>query len=316
MTPPLEMAYRQLGRTSLRTSVVGFGSSPLGNVFSATDPTESIAAVHLAIDRGINFFDVSPYYGATLAETRLGEALKGRRERIVLATKCGRYGPDQFDFSAARVTSSIEESLRRLQTDSIDLFQVHDVEFGDVQQIVEETVPAMRVLQEQGKARYVGITGYSLPPLLDIAQQVPVDSILTYCRHNLLINDIDQRLLPFAKEHEIGVINASALHMGLLTMAPVPPWHPAPEPVRQAAKAVMEFCRKQGLDGSEVALRFCFDQPEIASTLVGFATRDQVNAALQARERASDEVLLGEIRELVGPAFNYVWPSGRAENQG
>ena len=130
------MQYRQLGNTSLRVSILGYGASPLGNAFRVTDPAEGKAAVHLAVERGINYFDVSPYYGLTLAETRLGEALVGLRQNVILATKCGRYGADQFDFSAPRITASIDESLARLQTDYVDLLQAHDVEFGDARQIV------------------------------------------------------------------------------------------------------------------------------------------------------------------------------------
>ena len=121
------MEYRKLGQTDLHLSLVGFGGAALGGVFGDFDPNEGTRAVHLAVDRGINFFDTSPYYGITIAETRLGAALVGRRDRVILATKCGRYGMAEFDFSAKRVLASMDESLRRLQTDYIDLFQVHDV---------------------------------------------------------------------------------------------------------------------------------------------------------------------------------------------
>ena len=208
------MEYRKLGQTDLNLSLVGFGSATLGGVFGNIDPAEGIRAVHLAVDSGINFFDSSPYYGITLAETRLGEALAGRRERVVLATKCGRYGFDQFDFSAKRVTASIDESLRRLQTDYIDLFQVHDVEFGDVEQIIHETLPALRQLQQQGKARYIGITGYPPKLLRRMAEATPVDSILTYCHYNLINTDMDGVLTGFARERGIGLINASGLVHG------------------------------------------------------------------------------------------------------
>src|SRR3984957_596128 len=136
------MNYRKLGKTDLNLSLIGFGGAALGGVFGNVDPGEGMRAVHLAVDSGINFFDTSPYYGTTLAETRLGAALLGRRDRVIIATKCGRYGTNEFDFSAKRVTASIDESLRRLQTDYVDLLQVHDLEFGDAQQIIEETIPA------------------------------------------------------------------------------------------------------------------------------------------------------------------------------
>jgi L-galactose dehydrogenase len=177
------MEFRRLGRTDLQISVVGFGASPLGDVFRLIDTEEGRRAVHLAIEEGINFFDVSPYYGVTLAEERLGQALSGRRDKVILATKCGRYGFRDFDFSAQRVQSSVEESLGRLRTDYVDLLQAHDVEFGDVNQIIDEMVPAMPRLQQEGKARYIGISGYPLKVLMRIAEKVPVDGILSYCRY-------------------------------------------------------------------------------------------------------------------------------------
>ena len=310
------MEYRQLGETGLRISILGFGASPLGNAFRETDPVEGKAAVHLAVERGINFFDVSPYYGLTLAETRLGEALEGRREKVVLTTKCGRYGADEFDFSAARITAGLEDSLKRLRTDYVDLLQAHDVEFGDVQQVVEETVPAMRKLQEQGKARYIGITGYSLKNLMEIAGQVKVDSILSYCRYNLLITDMEAKLVPFAKKRGVGVINASPLHMGIITERGAPEWHPAPQAVRDAGQRVVAVCKARGVDASEVALRFCLDQPDVASTLVGLSSRGHVERNLKCLEMRNDPELLAEIAKAVASVKYLTWPSGRAENYG
>lgn len=308
------MEYRMLGRTDLEVSVVGFGASPLGDVFRRTDPLEGCHAVHRAIDNGINFFDVSPYYGFTLAEERLGAALDGRRKEVILATKCGRYGLDEFDFSARQVTQSLDESLNRLRTDYVDLFQAHDVEFANVRQVVEETIPAMRRLQEQGKARFIGITGYPLKTLVKLAEATPVDSILTYCRYNLMINDMDTILMPVAKKRGIGVINASGLHMGILTVQGAPNWHPAPQEVHDAGRQAGAFCRQQGIDLSQIALRYCFDHPGVASTLVGMSTRSHVNENLEAfRSRVSPE-LVKQVRAILAPVFNYVWASGRPEN--
>jgi L-galactose dehydrogenase len=315
------MEYRRLGQTELQVSVVGFGASPLGDVFKKTEPAERNGAVALAVDRGINFFDVSPYYGLTLAEERLGEALVGRREKVVLATKCGRYGGSEFDFSAKTITAGFEESLKRLRTDYVDLLQAHDVEFGQVQQIVEETLPALRRLQEQGKARYIGITGYSLKNLMEIAGKAGregqgVDSILSYCRYNLLITDMDRELVPFAKKHGIGVINASPLHMGILTERGAPEWHPAPQAVRDAGQKIVALCKARGVDASEVALKFCLDYAGAASTLVGLSSREHVERSLKALEMAVDAEFLREIAEVVAPVKDLVWPSGLEENYG
>jgi L-galactose dehydrogenase len=296
--------------------MVGFGGAALGGVFGNVDPSEGMRTVHLAVDSGINFFDTSPYYGITLAETRLGAALAGRRERVIVATKCGRYGVDEFDFSAKRVTASIDESLRRLQTDYVDLLQVHDLEFGDAQQIINETIPALRRLQQQGKARYIGITGY-LPKLLRrIAEAAPVDSILTYCHYNLMNTDMDEVLTSFARERGIGLINAAALHMGILTENGPAEWHPAPQAVRDAGKKAAEFCRSRGADIADLALRFSLDHPYVSSTLVGMANSRQVEASLQLMRSSSDPELLGQVEAILAPVFNYVWTSGRAENQG
>ena len=148
-----EMRYRNLGSTGLLVSELGFGAATLGDEYGKADPAEMERAVHFAIDNGINFFDVAPYYGRTLAETRLGDALQGRRDKVILATKCARYDIDGFDFSAAGVRRSIDESLKRLQTDYVDILHIHDVEFGCQTQLVEETIPALRGIQSRGKAR-------------------------------------------------------------------------------------------------------------------------------------------------------------------
>ena len=108
---------------------------------------------------------------------------------------------EDFDFSARRVREGVEESLRRLKTDYVDLLQVHDVEFGDVNQIISETLPEIRRLQQEGKARFIGITGYPLKVLRRIAEAVEVDTILSYCRYNLVTTDMDGVLTPFAREY-------------------------------------------------------------------------------------------------------------------
>jgi L-galactose dehydrogenase len=311
---PLE--YRELGKTGLRVSVVGFGASPLGDVFGRTDPAQTVAAVHHAVECGINLFDVSPYYGLTLAEARLGEALEGRREKVVLATKCGRYGADEFDFSAQRITAGLEDSLRRLRTDHVDLLQAHDVEFAHIDQIVEETVPALRKLQQQGKARHIGITGLSLKNLTAVAERVDVDCMISYCRYNLMVSDLDEELMPFAFEHGIGIINASPLHMGILTAHGPAAWHPASAEVIQAGRRVVELCEAHGVDAPQLALHYCLQHPHVASTLVGMATRAQVDANLSAARLTPDPELMAKIEAIIAPVHNRIWPSGLPENRG
>ncbi|MDQ2840948.1 MAG: aldo/keto reductase [Acidobacteriota bacterium] len=308
------MRYKPLGSTGASVSILGFGASPLGNVFGQADPTEAERAVHEAVGCGINLFDVSPYYGRTLAEERLGKALAGKREQVMLATKCGRYSADAFDFSARRVETSVDESLRRLKTEYVDILQVHDVEFGGIQQIIDETIPALRRIQEKGKARFIGITGYALGMLREIAGQIAVDTVLSYCRYNLMITDMDLLLTPAIREKGIGLINASPFHMGILTEEGAPAWHPAPRQVKDAGARVVEHCRKRGVDPSMAALRFCLDHAYVSSTLAGMATAKHVRNNLRALDMELDPALLEEIQTIVKPVKDTVWMSGRAEN--
>ena len=311
---PPASTRRPLGNTGLQVSIMGFGASPLGNVFGAANPAEAISAVHRAINEGINFFDVSPYYGLTLAEQRLGEALAGRREEVILSTKCGRYGAAEFDFSAKRIRQGLEDSLKRLRTGHIDLFLAHDVEFGDARQIVDETIPAMRQLQQEGKVRYIGISGYPPQFLMRIAQEAPVDIILNYCHYNLLATDMNNELAPFAESRGIGLINASPLHMGVLTEQGAPPWHPAPPEVRHAVRQAVEYCHTRGVDLSEIALAYCLRYPRVATTLVGMSTPLEVERNLSAMKDRVEPDVLKRIQEILAPVHNTQWPTGRPEN--
>ena len=311
------MEYRVLGKTGLKVSVIGFGASPLGNEFGPADFDECVRAVHLAVERGISFFDVSPFYGLTVAEERLGRALEGKREKVVLATKCGRYGrePEKCDYSAARITSSIDESLKRLRTDYVDLMQVHDVEnVLEPDQIIDETLPALRKLQEQGKCRAVGVTGLPLKILRYIAARADVDTILSFCRFNLMIDDMDAILTPACRAKNIGLINASPLHMRVLTEAGAPDWHPAPQAIKDAGRKVVELCQAAGADPADVALRFCLDHPYASSTLVGMSKTRHVEANLRALTTKIDPALMRRIEQAVAPVKNRMWTQGRPEH--
>jgi L-galactose dehydrogenase len=308
------MRYKILGRTGLQVSVIGFGASPLGNEFGSIDPWEGQNAVHAAIDAGINYFDVSPYYGRTLAEERLGAALAGKRQNVVLGTKCGRYDTNTFDFSSARVRTSVSESLRRLRTDYLDLLLAHDIEYGKREQIIHETVPAMRELQKEGKVRHVGISGLPLKMLADVAERANVDLVLSYCHYNLLIRDLDRWLTPVAERLQIGLINASPLHMGLLTPQGAPDWHPAPQLVKEASARVVELCKAYGAEPAVVALGFCLSHPFVSSTLVGMSRAEQVQQNLRALDAMPDPDLLAQIDAVVAAVLDVTWASGRGEN--
>lgn len=308
------MEYRRLGRTDLLLSVIGFGAAPLGGEYGTLDLAEAERAVHKAIDEGITFFDTAAYYGRRLSEERLGKMLEGRRDKVVLATKCARFDKAVFDFSAERVRTSVEESLHLLRTDHLDLLTVHDIEFGDREQVIDETVPATRELQKAGKVRYVGISGLPLRILADVAVRAKVDYVLSYCHYNLLLRDLDTYLTPVVKEHGMGLINASPLHMGVLTAQGPPEWHPAPESVKRAGREVVDLLERCGVYPATAALRFCLDHPYVSSTLVGMVSRAEVETNLEALHFALEPALLDQINTVASPAKDLTWPSGRPEN--
>ena len=144
---------------------------------------------------------------------------------------------------------------------------------------------------------------------------MPVDGVLSYCHYNVLNTNMDAVLTDFAREHGMGLINASGLCMGILTEHGPPDWHPAPPQVRAAGKKAAEFCRRHGANLPELALRFCLDHPYVSSTLIGMATVSQVETGLKLLHGSADKALMTQVEEILAPVFNYVWPSGRPENQ-
>ena len=306
------MEYRRLGKTDMDVSLIGFGASPLGNVFDVADEQEGIRAVHYAIDHGINFFDVAHFYGYTLAEERLGKALAGKRNKIFLATKCGRY--EDFDFSYNRVLESIDASLERLQTDYVDLLQIHDIEFGDREQVLNEALPAVLRARQMGKARYIGITGLPVKYLAAIARQVDVDTVLSWAHYNLLEDEINEELVPLSREKGFGLMNASPLLQRILSDAPLPAWHRSPQVVKDMQPRLLELCRQYGVDLSDVAIRYAIDHPDIATTILGMSNTRHVKQNIGALDFQIPEGLLAQIEALVAPVKNMMWYEGKPEN--
>lgn len=313
------MRTRQLGSTGLDVSILGFGASSLGSVFREIDEDEGIRAVHAALDGGMNLIDVSPFYGLTRAETVLGKALRQiDRDRYILATKCGRYGHDlpDFDFSADRITRSIDESLERLGVDHIDIFQAHDIEFGDLEQVIGETIPAMQRLKEAGKCRFIGITGLPLRVFTHVLGHVgpgTLDTILSYCHYEL--NDTSLlSILPALEALGVGVINASPIGMGLLTQRGTPDWHPAPQALKERCRQAVRHCEQRGTNIIKLAMQFAVAEPRIATTLVGSGNPKNIQANLRWIDEPMDEPLLAEVLRILAPMQNTTWPSGHKVN--
>jgi len=312
------MEYRLLGSTGLKVSVLSYGASPLGNAFRTIDDNEGIRTVRTALDLGINFLDTSPHYGVTKSETVLGRALQGvPRASYILATKVGQYGEGNFDFSAARVTQSFNESCARLGTDYIDILHCHDIEFADLNQIVNETLPALVKLRDAGRVGHLGITGLPLnifPAVLDRTPRGTVEAVLSFCRYCL--NDTAlESFIPAFQAKGIGIINASATGMGLLTERGAPGWHPAPESIKAGCRRAVEYCQSVGADITKLALQFAVQHPAIATTLVGTASPENIRKNVAYIEEPLDHELLAKVLDILKPIHNHNFTRGRPENR-
>ncbi|CAH1207881.1 Pyridoxal 4-dehydrogenase [Paenibacillus auburnensis] len=307
------MKYRKLGNTGLDVSVLSFGASSLGSVFREVPKEEGIRTVHTAIDMGINLIDVSPYYGLMKAETVLGEALQTvPRDRYIISTKAGRYGQDEFDFSKNRVIRSAEESMRRLGTDYLDILLLHDIEFGSIEQVMEEGIPALEELKQSGKIRFFGVTGLPLKIFETVLSRTTLDVILSYCHYSL--NDTTLLgLLPLLERQGTGLMNASPISMGLLSTRQVPDWHPASRDIQAACKRAAEYCLDKGEEIAKLAVQFSTRNEHIPTTLVSTATPANIRNNILWTDEPMDGQLLEEVLEILKPIDGATWPSGRPE---
>ncbi|GGD53501.1 aldo/keto reductase [Paenibacillus nasutitermitis] len=263
------MEYTQLGRTGWQVSKLGLGGAPLGGDFGETTDREVEDVVHAAIDLGINFFDTAPLYGQGESERRLGLALRGRRDRVILATKAVMRGES---YSYDNTIRSVEESLRRLQTDWIDLIQLHELESCGEEMARNETLPAFRTLLEQGKVRALGVNAGQLGLLLPFVQENLVDTVQTFGKYTLIDHTAAEILFPHTRVHGTGVIHGSPLAMGMLADSPAPFLHKYPAKLQEAErrKAELAFLRQPGPGGLiQSAMRFCLGCPDISVTLTG-----------------------------------------------
>ena len=307
------MEYRALGKTGLRVSALAFGASSLGGVFHALQESEGIRAVHTAVENGINFIDVSPYYGHLKAETVLGKALREiPREKYILSTKVGRYGANgvnSWDYSARRAHDSVFESMERLGVEHIDLINVHDIEFADLHQVVGETLPALVELREQGVVSHVGITDLQLENLHWVVEHAPagtVETVLSFC-HYCLCDDKLKDYLDFFEAHGVGVINASPLSMGLLSRRGTPDWHPAPGALKRACAAAAASCESVGYPIERLAMQYAVGNPRIAATLFSSTSSENILKNISYIADAPDPELLGRVRDIIGDAFALTW---------
>ncbi|HCB98108.1 MAG TPA: aldo/keto reductase [Verrucomicrobiales bacterium] len=309
------MQTRQLGKTDLQLPIVSFGASSLGQEFRPVQLDEALRSVHVALEHGMNLIDTSPFYGRGMSEVLLGLALRDvPRESYLLCTKLGRYDLDHFDFSARRGKESVDVSLHRLGTDHLDIALCHDIEFVPMQQIVDETLPALKEVQKQGKVRYIGFSGYPQKIFKFIIDQIDVDCVLSYNQYTLQNTRFMDETVPYLQSKGVGVMNAGPFSARLLTDAPLPAWLKEPESVKEAARNVSLLCRERGSDIAKCALQFSIANPAITTTIAGSANPENIRKWAQWAAEPIDAALLEEILHLFQPVKNIGHVEGLAIN--
>ena len=309
------MQTRRLGKTDLHVPILGFGASSLGAEFRSVTLEEAVQSVRVALDCGLNFIDTSPFYGRGMSEVLLGVALKGvPRASYTIGTKLGRYDLAHFDFSARRVAESVDVSLHRLGCGHLDIVLCHDIEFVPMQQIVDETIPALRKAQQSGKVRYIGFSGYPQKIFKFICDQTDVDCVLSYNQYTLQNTRFADETVPWLKARGIGAMNAGPFSARLLTNAPLPAWLKEPEEVKSAARAAAAHCAGKGVDIAKLALQFSIAHPDIATTIAGSANPANIRQWAKWAAEPLDESLLREVQTIFASVKNRGHVEGLAEN--
>ncbi|MEC7883379.1 MAG: aldo/keto reductase [Verrucomicrobiota bacterium] len=308
------MERRKLGKTELELPVISYGASSLGQEFRRISIDEALRSCRSAIDLGMDFIDTSPFYGRGMSEVMLGQVLRDiPRDSFTLGTKLGRYDLHHFDFSAKRVAESIDVSLHRMGVDYIDIILCHDIEFVKMQQIVDETIPAIQKIRDQGKVRYIGFSGYPMKIFPFIIDQIDIDVVLSYNNYHLQ-NTRFSKLFSYLNERNIGIMNAGPFCARLLTNTSLPNWHKEPEGVRNACKKASEFCSNHGVDIAQLAVQYCVANTDITTTIAGSANPDNVQNWGKWAEIPIDQELLQGVLSILDPVKDIGHIEGLTEN--
>jgi aryl-alcohol dehydrogenase-like predicted oxidoreductase len=316
------MEYRRMGRTGLKVSELCLGTMTFGH---GADQAEATRMVDLAFDAGINFFDTANTYGNGESETLLGKALGDRRADAVLATKFFNPvgpGPNDSGMSRVHIMNAIEDSLRRLGTDHVDLYYIHHV---DVQTPVEEMLRAMDDLAHSGKVRYIACSNYQAWRLCDalwISQSHGLARFECYQpQYSLVVRDIEQELVPLCVEKGLGIVVWSPLGGGFLSGKYAPgqrsqagtrseeswayPQRYFAESADETLKVLTEVSRELGREPSQVAVRWVVDQPGITSAIVGARDAGQLRTNLGASGWRLEGEPLARLSEVSGLPDRY-----------
>jgi len=319
------MERRELGQSGLEVTVIGLGCWVMGGwMWGGADDEESVASVRRAVELGVNFIDTAAVYGQGHSEEVVGRALEGLRDEVILATKCGMIWPPRtgrsafvdpngvpiyWNLEADSITRECEDSLRRLRTDVIDVYQCH---WPDPGTPIEETMSALLKLQEQGKVRAIGVSNYSVEQMQESLKSGRIES--DQPQYNMLDRAIEAEVLPFCRENRIGIVAYSPLGRGLLTGKVTmdrtfpPTDHRGQQPWFQPAnrRRVLDFLEKvrpiadgHGATLAQLAANWVISQEGITTAICGGRTTAQVEENVKAADFRLTESELAEIRDLL-----------------
>ncbi|MGD0415132.1 MAG: aldo/keto reductase [Terriglobales bacterium] len=308
------MQTRRLGNSDLEITPIGIGAWAMGGgdwAFSwgRQEDDKSMAAIHTALDAGVNWIDTAPVYGLGHSEEVVGQALAGRAHRPYIFTKCSLVWNDQREIGhslkAASVRRELEASLRRLRVDAIDLYQIH---WPDPDPEIEEGWQTLAQLQKEGKVRYIGVSNFNVAQMKRVERIAPITSLQP--NYNIVTRDIEKDLLPFCRERRIGVIVYSPMKSGLLTgkmtrerIASLPPDDFRPrtasfqEPLLSRNLGVVELLRvigeRHGRTPGEIAIAWTLRDPVVTAAIVGMRSAEQAKEIVRSAEfrLTPDEVL-------------------------
>jgi aryl-alcohol dehydrogenase-like predicted oxidoreductase len=275
------MKYRSLGKSGLQVSEVSFGCMSLGS-----GDAENARLLHQAQDAGINFFDTADLYGGGENEKTVGRAFKGRRDQVILATKVGnqlRADGSGWDWKPRKsyILGAVEQSLQRLQTDYLDLYQLHG---GTLEDPIDEIIDAFEVLKQQGKIRHYGISSIRPNVIREYVQRAHLVSVMM--QYSLLDRRPEEASLALLRQHNIGVLVRGSYAQGLLiSKVPAPYLNYTAEEVAGAAAAVRQLAGT-GRPAAAIAGRLVLDHPAVTSAVIGIRTEQQLAEALHLGEMA------------------------------
>lgn len=270
------MQYQLLGKSTLNISKIGFGCMSL-----KPEQKDFNNIIDAAIDNGINYFDTADLYDKGLNETLLGKAFKGKRDKVIIATKAGnqwRADDSGWDWNPRKeyILKCADESLKRLQIDHIDLYQSHG---GTIEDNIDETIEAYEILLHQGKIRYYGLSSIRPNVIREFIKKSNIISVMT--QYSLLDRRPEESTLQLLHENNIGVVIRGSVASGLLIDKPTKPYLNYNEKqIASAAKAVNSVSSNER-NAAQTAIRYVLDNPAVTSAVVGIRTMEQLMEAVE-----------------------------------